>query len=153
MLPSKRSLKTFSSQMRGEPELVGTWANELGSKLKIESVSDGLIAGKYWSKVSEEHDPVCGTLTGVVAGDTIGFTVSWQPTFDSVTSWSGKLLVTPQGQQYIYTLWQLSRDVGDGSDWWQSFLSGSDTFWLENDARAGVGRLAEDDNSDRKSVV
>jgi hypothetical protein len=29
-----------------------------------------------------------------------------------------------------------SREVGDTSDWWQSFLSGSDTLWLDHDASA-----------------
>ena len=136
MLRSKRDLKLLSTQIEREPNLVGTWVNELGSRMQIDSVDDGLISGTYWSKVSAEDDPVCGDLTGMVAGDTIGFAVNWQPTFDSVTSWSGKLLATDQGYPYIFTLWHLSHDVGDGAVWWQSFLAGSDTFWLEQDARA-----------------
>jgi hypothetical protein len=134
MLRSKRDLKLLSTQIQHEPNLVGTWVNELGSKMRIDSVDDGLITGKYWSKVSAEKEPVCGDLTGMVAGDTIGFAVNWRPTFDSITSWSGKLLTTDQGYPYIFTLWHLSHDVGDASDWWQSFLAGSDTFWLEQDA-------------------
>ncbi len=105
MLRSKRDLKLLSTQVQREPNLVGTWVNELGSRMQIDSVDDGLITGTYWSKVSAEQDPVCGNLTGMVAGDTIGFAVNWQPTFDSVTSWSGKLLATDQGYPYIFTLW------------------------------------------------
>ncbi|MEO6781672.1 MAG: avidin/streptavidin family protein [Bradyrhizobium sp.] len=96
MLRSKRDLKLLSKQIEREPNLVGTWINELGSRMQIDSVDDGLITGTYWSKVSAEQDPVCGDLTGMVAGDTIGFAVNWQPTFNSITSWSGKLLATDQ---------------------------------------------------------
>jgi hypothetical protein len=132
MLRSKADLKLHSVGADGNLDLVGTWVNELGSRMVIASASDDLISGDYWSKVSDEHKAVRGKLTGTVAGDTIGFVVNWRPTFDSVTSWSGKLLTTEQGYPYIYTLWQLSHEVGDRADWWESFLAGSDTFWHQD---------------------
>ena len=45
MLRSKRDLKLLSTQIQHEPNLVGTWVNELGSRMRIDSVDDGLITG------------------------------------------------------------------------------------------------------------
>lgn len=129
MHKGKGELKLYSHQVKAPIDLVGTWINELQSTMKIDQFADGKFSGIYSSKVSENERPVEGFLSGVVAGDTIGFVVSWKPTFDSVTSWSGKLLATDQGAPYIYTLWYLSRGVAGPADWWQSFLAGSDTFW------------------------
>jgi Avidin family len=134
MLKSKNELKLFSGQTKEQLELEGTWINELGSTMTIERYADGKFSGWYASKVSEGEEPVRGRLTGMIAGDTIGFVVNWLPKFNSITSWSGKVLATEQGAPYIYTLWYLSRGVENPSDWWQSFLAGSDTFWKQQHA-------------------
>ena len=130
MLRSKRDLKLLSTQIEREPNLVGTWINELGSRMQIDSVDDGLISGTYWSKVSAEDDPVCGDLTGMVAGDTIGFAVNWRPTFNSVTSWSGKLLRqtrdTPTSSPYgTYRTTSATLPTGGNPSWPVPIRSGS----------------------------
>jgi hypothetical protein len=59
----------------------------------------------------------------------LGWVVSWLPTVDSTTSWTGKFLVDKlNGQIVIYTLWRLSS--GDANvPLWQSFAAGQDVFW------------------------
>jgi hypothetical protein len=42
MLRSKRDLKLLSTQVQREPNLVGTWINELGSRMRIDSVDGPL---------------------------------------------------------------------------------------------------------------
>jgi Avidin family len=128
-MESKADLKLFSQVNAQAFDLVGTWVNELGSTMKVDSVKNGVISGSYKSKVSQNGASVGGSLTGMLTGDTIGFCVNWSPKFDSVTSWSGKILSTQTGTPFIYTLWQLSQGVDAPEDWWQSFLAGSDTFW------------------------
>jgi Avidin family len=129
MLKSKKELARLGAKALAALDLRGDWVNELGSKMSIVKVSKGIISGSYESAVSDDGTSVKGRLAGGVAGDTVGFIVNWQPAFDSVTSWSGKVLVAGDGSHHIFTLWQLSRGVPDESDWWQSFLAGSDTFW------------------------
>ncbi len=129
MRPSKSELQIYSSWSKNPLSLKGKWSNELGSVMDVQHVNGDAFSGEYSSKVSDTGKSVKGTLSGTVAGDTIGFIVNWKPDFASVTSWSGKILATDTGAAYIYTLWHLSRGVKDPKDWWQSFLSGSDTFF------------------------
>jgi hypothetical protein len=129
VIRKKSELELFSRVNHGAFDPSGKWINELDSTMNVTRFKNGLFSGTYSSSVSSSESPVEGSLTGMVAGDTIGFVVSWSPTFESTTSWSGKILSTPQGEQYIYTLWHLSRGVAEPKDWWESFLSGSDTFW------------------------
>jgi hypothetical protein len=99
--------------------------------MTIHAVTDGVLTGNYRSSVSQKLDPTAGRLTGLVAGDTIGFVVNWEPRFTAITSWSGKLLAAPDGEPCIHTLWQLSGPMRGPSSWWESFLAGADTFWRE----------------------
>jgi hypothetical protein len=121
----------FSVVSKTPIDLKGRWVNELGSTMEVQSISGNSFSGIYRSKVSDTKAPVDGVLSGTIAKDTIGFVVNWEPTFESVTSWSGKVLATQTGTPYIYTLWQLSRGVPNAADWWQSFLAGSDTFFRQ----------------------
>jgi hypothetical protein len=128
---SRGDLKLYSQRATTDPDLKGIWVNELQSVMTIARVEAGVFRGEYESAVSGEHSPVKGKLIGTIAGDSLGFTVNWEPDFDSVTSWSGKLLVDEDGALSIYTLWQLSRPVEESEDWWQSILAGSDMFRKE----------------------
>jgi hypothetical protein len=131
MVVPKRDLKARSAVAAGPPDLVGDWANELGSVMSIERVTDGLISGRFASTVSQRQGSAGGRLTGLVAGDAIGFAVDWTPAFEAVTCWSGKLLAGPDGTPCIYCVWQLSGPMRNPSAWWESFLTGSDTFWRQ----------------------
>jgi hypothetical protein len=101
---SKQELKPISASKQDELDLEGTWVNQLGSKMEIDSVKVGLIKGRYWSEVSKGQNLLCGVLSGTVAGDNISFTVNWL-TENAVTSWSGKLLVSIVGNK-ILTRWE-----------------------------------------------
>jgi len=125
---SKKDLTSFSSIQSVPVNLVGSWVNELGSVMVIGQVQNSMFNGRYRSAVGANHGPVDGALTGTIAGDSIGFTVNWQPTFASVTAWTGKVLADPNGAPYIYTLWQLAQGIDDPQDLWQSILAGSDIF-------------------------
>ena len=127
---SKSDLRLFSTTGQPIGNIVGVWENEMKSEMKILSIdADGELTGEYTSLVSETGNKVMGKLTGYIAGDTISWSVNWEPTYSSVTSWAGKVLVAPDGSPLLYSLWHLSRGVDKASDWWQSFLSGSDRFW------------------------
>ena len=133
MAASKRDLRAYSSVAGEPPDLVGDWVNELGSVLTIEAVASGVISGAYRSSVSQKNDPTAGRVTGLVAGDCIGFVVNWAPRFTAVTAWSGKLLAAPDGKPCIYSVWQLSGPMRDPASWWESFLTGADMFWRDGD--------------------
>ncbi len=129
MVTSKLDLTLFSTVVHASPKLVGKWKNELKSTMTIKTLSgDGTFNGVYESAVSASHKKVKGSLIGSVAGDSISFVVNWEPTFASVTAWSGKLMVDKKRVAHIYTLWLLSHGVDDPKDAWQSIVAGSDTF-------------------------
>jgi hypothetical protein len=109
-------------------DLVGRWINELGSTLVVEEVSGGRAIGRYLSRVSEGREPAEGQLNGHIAGDSIGFVASWAPRYPAITTWTGKVLATPDGTPFLYCLWTLSRGLRDPAEWWESHLTGADMF-------------------------
>jgi hypothetical protein len=129
MTVPKRDLKAYSAVVGAPFDLVGSWANELGSVMVIDAVADGVVSGSYRSSVSQDQTPTGGRLTGLVAGDAVGFVVNWAPRFPAITTWAGKLLAGPAGEPCIHCVWQLSGPMRNPSSWWESFLTGADTFW------------------------
>ncbi|MGD0190351.1 MAG: avidin/streptavidin family protein [Rhizomicrobium sp.] len=126
---SKAKLARLSEHGIREPDLHGSWANELGSRMIIVDVNGKSFAGDYKSK-DVDGNWITGSLSGTLAGDTVGFTVNWQPTYDSVTSWSGKLSADEVGNIYIHTLWLLAS--GDENlPLWESISAGADVFWRQ----------------------
>ncbi|RKP52231.1 avidin/streptavidin family protein [Trinickia fusca] len=132
MAVDRKKLKPFSLQLKSEQaatsSLEGTWTNELGSTMLITQTSGSTFGGTYKSAVSSGGQSVKGTLAGTIAGDALAFTVNWQPTYSSVTSWNGLLLSDPQGDLYIYSLWNMSSTPQDPSNFWESILAGADLF-------------------------
>ena len=128
MLKSKADLKPYSSVGKS-PDLKGKWTNELGATMEIQSSGGGKFAGQYTSAVSAGGNPVSGSLSGVYGGDAISFVVTWQPTYNSTTSWSGLILADDSDRLHLYTLWHLAETPDKPSDWWESILAGSDRFW------------------------
>ncbi|MDR3474384.1 MAG: avidin/streptavidin family protein [Devosia sp.] len=126
MTVAKSSLLRLAAQGLAPPNMLGVWNNELGSIMTINAVNGSTFSGTYDS--DDGHGGrIVGDLTGIVAGETIGWSVSWQPGADSTTSWAGKFL-TSGGKIYIYTLWYLSG--GDAAlPLWESFSAGQDLFW------------------------
>lgn len=127
-MKSKAQLQLYSAKNPAPVDLQGKWANELGSVMSITKQNGNSFSGEYTSKVSGTNKEVTGTLSGTIARDAIGFTVNWEPALHSVTSWSGKLLVSDQGSPLIYTLWQLSVGINDPKELWESILAGADIF-------------------------
>ena len=110
--------------------LNGTWVNELGSALIIDSIAqDGKIIGKYasstgvdgkvfpldgWVNMNEEYPDEVN----------ISFSVRWEG-YGSITSWTGYCLDKEKGSE-IKTLWHLVRSGKEFS--WERIISNSSTF-------------------------
>jgi hypothetical protein len=126
----RKQLKPYSSvkpKNQPFPSILGVWQNELGSTMTVASVNGQNFTGTYASAVSEGQQPVTGTLSGTLAGDAIGFSVNWSPTYNSVTSWSG-LVLTNGEELFLYSLWNLASTPENQADFWQSVLAGADLF-------------------------
>lgn len=111
--------------------LVGTWKNQLGSKMIIESVSaDGEVKGSYETAVSASG---CAKGTFPLVGRTnlpsLGFVVSWTNDLSkcsSVTAWSGQLQ-----KDQIVTTWLLTAQTVPTNNW-QSTTVNQDVFTKDN---------------------
>ncbi len=111
--------------------LVGTWENELGSTMTINSVSpDGEVRGSYQTAVSASS---CAKGTFPLVGRTnlpsLGFVVSWtndSSKCSSVTAWSGQLQ-TVRGENQIVTTWLLTAQTVPRNNW-QSTTINQDIF-------------------------
>jgi hypothetical protein len=124
----RKSLKPFSASSNpAAPSLLGLWENELGSTLDITNFNGTVFSGTYTSSVSSGQNPVSGPVEGTLAGDAVGFTVNWLPTYSSVTSWNG-LLLTDGSSLALYTLWQLASTPESELNYWESILAGADLF-------------------------
>jgi hypothetical protein len=111
----------------------GRWRNELGSVMTLK-VSRGIVSGNYTSRVSGDHKPVSGTVTGRANGYVIAFVVAWPRSEEtgeaSLTAWVGQF-VRERGREVIQTLWHLTEevdDLGDPLELWRSVTAGADRF-------------------------
>lgn len=109
-------------------DIKGSWANELGSILVIDSVqNDGKILGRYAS--STGVDGKVFELQGWVNNmdsfsPTISFTVRWND-YGSITSWTG-YCQDHDGEPYIKTLWHLVRPPQTYE--WERIIVNTSTF-------------------------
>jgi len=115
-------------------DLSGTWVNELGSALVIDSInSEGKIIGKYAS--STGVDGSIFPLEGWVNKNeeypeeiNISFSVKWTG-YGSITSWTGYCKVE-NNESMIKTMWYLVRSGQDFE--WERIISNSSTFKPNN---------------------
>ncbi len=130
MAIDRKNLKLLSASLT-EPlsadMLVGSWQNELGSVMAIETFDGRNFTGTYKTAVSAGGGSVTGVLAGTVAGDAIAFTVNWSGAFSSVTAWSGLLLGTADSP-VVYTLWHLAATPEEDSEYWLAINAGADLF-------------------------
>ena len=119
------SITTFLSGQ----ELVGTWQNELGSELVIDSVSAaGTLYGEYRS--SSGVDGKIFLMQGWTnrnpdsPSTAVALNVHWGE-YGSITSWSGYLDHDDRGY-FIKTLWHLVRP--NEQQPWERIISNSSTF-------------------------
>ncbi len=106
-------------------DFTGTWKNERGSELRVDSVVDGKLTGKFRSAVGRVDPSTWFPAVGFVHGDVVGFTVDFGSA-GSVASWAGQL----DGDK-LMTQWHLARDVPDAEEHeklWSAILAGADTF-------------------------
>jgi hypothetical protein len=106
-------------------DLTGSWKNERGSELKIDSVVDGKISGGFRSGVGRVDPSSWFPLTGFIRGDVVGFVVDFGSA-GSVGSWAGQI----DGKRLV-TTWHLARNVPDADEanaLWSAMLTGSDVF-------------------------
>jgi hypothetical protein len=115
--------------------ITGTWYNELGSSMVVQSTPDGSLIGTYNSAVGNaqynyvlvgRYDTAPATDTGT--GTTLGWTVSWRNDYrnaHSNTTWSGQFFEGPV--PHINTQWLLTRAT-TASDEWESTYVGHDEF-------------------------
>ena len=109
--------------------LIGSWQNELGSVLVIDSIKkDHQIMGIY--KSSTGVDGRIFPLQGWINRDdqsgrmAIAFTVRWEG-YGSITSWTGYLDTDEEGT-YIKTLWHLVRPQPELP--WERIITNSSLF-------------------------
>jgi Avidin family len=111
--------------------LNGTWYNELGSLMTIET-NGNVISGTYQTAVGDAkgiYYLVGLTDTDNAASQAVGWVVVWQNQYGdsgSVTSWSGQYQVV-NGVPTIVTTWLLTMETNPQDDW-QSTLVGQDVF-------------------------
>lgn len=111
--------------------LNGTWYNELGSVMTIQT-NGNIISGTYQTSVGDAtgvYTLIGQTDTDNDASQAVGWVVVWQNQYgssDSVTTWSGQFQVV-DGIPTIVTTWLLTQET-DPHDDWRSTLVGQDVF-------------------------
>ncbi len=114
----------------GTPDLFsGQWVNDRDSAVTFR-VTDGLLSGYYQTALGQPDKSQKFPLTGFAEGDQITFTVNFKG-YGSMTSWTGQMTEDQDGEPYIRTLWNLTRDVPDAEeadDMWGSITSGASDF-------------------------
>lgn len=115
--------------------LKGSWKNQQGSTLEINSFDDntGEIRGKYRSDSGTDGNffPLIGWVNSrkpEVEKDhaiAISFSVRWGE-IGSITSWSGTCKQDESGNPEIKTIWNLVRPVTDYE--WDHILTNTATF-------------------------
>lgn len=120
--------------------LEGTWVNELGSTLVIDSVSNGGLTGSYTTAVSRE---ACAKGSFIVTGRTdvdsggtsLGWCIVWKNEgswCNSVSSWAGQF---DEAESIIMAFWLLSIQTEEGAGW-ASTNVGVDVFRPAGEAHA-----------------
>lgn len=109
----------------------GLWRNSEGSCVYLRS-DQSHLNGWYATRVGSSA--ALGKrhrLVGLVERDLIGFVVAWHGS-NSITSWAGRVVQTPDGKRTIQTLWHLARgEKGDPptpTAPWETFLTNASAF-------------------------
>jgi hypothetical protein len=111
--------------------LNGTWYNELGSIMTIET-NGNTISGIYQTAVGAAtgiYNLIGQTDTDNDASQAAGWIVVWQNQYgstDSVTTWSGQFQLV-NGIPTIVTTWLLTQETNPEDDWHSTFV-GQDIF-------------------------
>ena len=84
----------------------GAWRNESGAELVL-AQKGSLLSGTYRTRLGAAKLGKAYAVTGWRDGRCLGFSVSWAPDSDSLTTWAGLLSLTAQGEPVIDAMFLL----------------------------------------------
>ena len=112
------------------PNFEGKWKNRLDSEMELFVDPSGDLLGKYRTGVGRPTPGEEFDLKGFVSGDLLVFCVNFGQ-YGSLTSWAGQHTRDPNGNEVIYTLWHLARNVKDADEpdeLWAGILAGANEY-------------------------
>ena len=112
------------------PNFQGKWKNRLDSEMELAVDTNSDLTGKYRTGVGQPKPTEEFDLKGFVSGDLIVFCVNFGR-FGSLTSWAGQHTRDDNGNEVIYTLWHLARNVRDEDEpdeLWAGILAGANEY-------------------------
>jgi len=101
-----------------ESAWIGSWKNQYGSQLNIDTINSGHIEGSFQSAVDKSIP--ASEIAGFCTGDLIVVAVRSREEGKKIASWTG---ILQDGR--IETPWHVA--IG-GKGTWEAFLTGSDIF-------------------------
>jgi hypothetical protein len=114
------------------PELravLGTWYNQHGSELVLESSGERKLSGYFKSRSGLAKGGERCAVTGYVAGDLVAFVVDFGR-FDSLTAWTGHFVIESD-EPRIRACWHMSVKVPlrhADDELWRGTWTGEDEF-------------------------
>lgn len=108
----------------------GKWKNRLDSEMEITVNTNGDIIGKYRTGVGSPSPTEEFDLKGFASGDLLVFCVNFGK-YGSLASWAGQHTKDDNGNEVIYTLWHLAKDIKDEDepdDLWEGILAGANEY-------------------------
>lgn len=109
-------------------DLNGTWHNQHGSEMVLETAPNGTVQGIFRSGTGlAKLDDEC-RLSGFVAGDLVTFSVDFGK-FGSLTAWTGHV-IQERGNDLIHAVWHMTiaTPTPASSNEWKGVWTGSDVF-------------------------
>ena len=84
----------------------GAWRNDSGAELVL-TQKGSLLGGSYRTRLGAAKLGKPYAVTGWRDGRCLGFSVSWAPDSDSLTTWAGLLTLTEAGEPVIDAMFLL----------------------------------------------
>lgn len=117
-------------------QIDGTWINQNGSTVELESDDDGRLSGYYCSRKGRAAAGRRYPLIGQLNDEVLAFLVNWhdaEGNLQSITSFSGRVGRDPDGREVIHTVWVLVRQWENEertrpTGVWNAFLTNADVF-------------------------
>ncbi|KAK2556573.1 Fibropellin-1 [Acropora cervicornis] len=116
------------------PDLSGTWYNELGSKMIIDPVVDGVLKGTYLNNASDSStapERLIGSC-GIGVPATFGFVVNFRRKDE-------------ENEEVLLTTWLMTSNLGGEDSYWEATNVGQDRFtrYPQKQPKQGRKLLAE----------
>ena len=84
----------------------GAWRNASGAELRLQQTGQ-VLRGDYVSRLGAARTGKRYALTGLRQGRCLGWSVSWAPDSDSLTSWTGLLSAGRDGRPVLDAMFLL----------------------------------------------